>query len=252
MIDRDDILDTVRWSLCAAAILLLHGGVAYAIVNWRDPVEDMPPAGSIAVELEAQPVSTTEEETDLAPAPPQVQSEAATPQPVAPPEEPEIEVPQAPKPEVAVTASVPKDIVEEKKQDEKPVEIRKSKEQERTPAPTTSAPQAQKKVAKRNAAPAQAMPSAASASALASWRSRLFAHLNAHKRPNNDRGTAVLGFTVDANGRVLGPRIVRSSGSSSLDQDAMALLQRANPVPPPPPGSGARISIVLPVLYNSR
>jgi protein TonB len=252
MIDRDDILDTIRWSLCAAAILLLHGGAAYAIVNWQDPVDDMPPAGSIAVELEALPVSTTEEVTDLAPAPSQIQSEAETAQPVVPPEEPEIEVPQALNPEVAVTASIPKEIVEEKKEEEKPVEIRKKQEKERTPAPTTTAPQAQKKVAKRDAAPAQAMPSAASASALASWRSRLFAHLNAHKRPNNDRGTAVLSFTVDANGRVLGSSIARSSGSSSLDQDALALIRRANPVPPPPPGSGTRISIVLPVLYNSR
>jgi protein TonB len=253
MISRDDTRDAIRWSLCAALILLVHGSVAWAVVHWKDPVEEAVPAGAISVELEPMPVSTTEEVKELAPAPEQVQAESAPEKPVEAEKAPEPEVPPAPKPEVALAVTPPKQEIEPKKEPEKPVEPEKKKPQPHTPAQNTTAPQAQKKLASRSAAPSEALPSQASASAIASWKSRLSAHLEAHKRSHGDKGIAILSFTVDQGGRVVGSRLAKSSGSAALDREALSLIQRAAPVPPPPPGiPGGRVSISVPLQYNMR
>ena len=253
MIGRDNRREILRWSLCAALILLAHGGVAYAVVHWKDQIEENAPAGAIAVELEPMPVSTRPDETQLAPAPQQVESPAALPKPVEATKQPEIEVPPAPNPEVSVAAVPPKPEREPEKEPEKPVEQAREKPERRTPAPVTTAPQAQKRIAARSAAPAESLPSQASASAIASWKSRLSAHLERHKRSHGDRGIAVLSFTVDQGGRVVGSRVSRSSGSAALDREALSLIQRAAPVPPPPPGiPGGRVSISVPLQYNMR
>lgn len=254
MIGRDDRRDAVRWALCAAIIVLAHGGAAYAVVNWRDPVEDAVPAGAISVELEPVPMSTTDEVRELAPAPEQVQAESVPEKPVEAEKQPEPELPPAPNPEVAIAALPPKQEVEpEKEPEKKQVEPEKKKPQPHRPAQNTTAPQAQKKLASRSAAPAEALPSQASASAIASWKSRLSAHLEAHKRSHGDRGIAILSFTVDQGGRVLGSRIAKSSGSAALDREALSLIQRAAPVPPPPAGiPGGRVSISVPLQYNMR
>jgi protein TonB len=44
---------------------------------------------------------------------------------------------------------------------------------------------------------------------------------------------------------------VRSSGTSALDEEALALLRRAQPFPPPPPElSGSRVDLTVPIRFN--
>jgi periplasmic protein TonB len=46
---------------------------------------------------------------------------------------------------------------------------------------------------------------------------------------------------------------VRSSGASALDDEALALLRRAEPFPPPPPElPGARVDLTVPIRFNLR
>ena len=46
-------------------------------------------------------------------------------------------------------------------------------------------------------------------------------------------------------------RVVRSSGASALDDEALALLRRAQPFPPPPPElPGARVDVSVPIRFN--
>jgi len=46
---------------------------------------------------------------------------------------------------------------------------------------------------------------------------------------------------------------VRSSGSNLLDRETLALVERAQPLPPPPPEvSGSQIAVVVPIRYNAR
>jgi protein TonB len=76
----------------------------------------------------------------------------------------------------------------------------------------------------------------------ANYPGLVFAHLARHKRfppearSRGDRGSATVGFTLDGGGRVTRVSLVRSSGFSSLDQEATAMVRRASPFPAPPGG----------------
>ncbi len=61
-------------------------------------------------------------------------------------------------------------------------------------------------------------------------------HLEKHKiNPRTQFvGTAVVEFTVGANGEITSRRISKSSGSKALDEAAMASIERATPFPPIP------------------
>lgn len=56
------------------------------------------------------------------------------------------------------------------------------------------------------------------------------------------RGTAVVGFQVSGSGGLALARIIRSSGSPTLDQVALDHIRRAAPFAPPPPGAETRFS----------
>ena len=72
-------------------------------------------------------------------------------------------------------------------------------------------------------------------------------------RARGEQGVAQLAFSIDRHGGVHHARIVRSSGSSLLDEATLALIERAQPLPPPPPEiAGAEIAIVVPIRYNIR
>ncbi len=48
------------------------------------------------------------------------------------------------------------------------------------------------------------------------------------------QGTARVSFALDRKGMVANARVIESSGSSALDEEAVALLKRAEPFPAPP------------------
>jgi protein TonB len=66
------------------------------------------------------------------------------------------------------------------------------------------------------------------------YASTLSAHLQRFKRPAKGRGTVVVSFTVNRSGKVVERGIVRSSGSSTVDGEALAMIARAQPMPPFP------------------
>jgi protein TonB len=56
---------------------------------------------------------------------------------------------------------------------------------------------------------------------------------------------------IDREGRVVASKIVSSSGSSSLDKEALDIVQRTQPFPPTPPGLvGAETSLKVPIRFN--
>lgn len=117
-----------------------------------------------------------------------------------------------------------------------------------TPAPETTAP------------PKLSAPPAANASsATDTWQGRLLAHLERLKRyPPEARarrlqGVAYVRLAMDREGRVLSSVIERSSGQPAFDREALALLQRAQPLPKPPAEiSGDRITLSVPVEFFMR
>jgi protein TonB len=70
-------------------------------------------------------------------------------------------------------------------------------------------------------------------------------------RSRRQQGVAQLFFSLDRHGHVTESRVLRSSGATTLDQEALALLRRAQPFPPPPPElTGERVGVTVPIRFN--
>jgi periplasmic protein TonB len=89
------------------------------------------------------------------------------------------------------------------------------------------------------------------------WKTQVVALLERNKRypesaqSRRQEGVAQIFFSLDRQGRVIDSRVVRSSGASALDEEALALLRRAQPFPPPPPElSGQRVDLTVPIRFN--
>jgi protein TonB len=60
-------------------------------------------------------------------------------------------------------------------------------------------------------------------------------------------------FTIDRTGRVTASRVVGSSGSPALDDEALAVLQRASPLPAPPAQvPGESFNWTMPIQFRIR
>lgn len=124
------------------------------------------------------------------------------------------------------------------------------------PAPVRDMARASDQSAAAAATPTSGM-GAAAAPIQSSWKSRLLAHLDRHKRyPANARGAegiSLLSFTMDREGRVLGFFIARSSGSTALDEETLAMVQRAAPLPAVPGEiAGNQLQFTVPVRFSLR
>ncbi len=108
-----------------------------------------------------------------------------------------------------------------------------------------------------------AAPSAAElarrAAAQANWQGLLLAHLERHKnypraaRKRLQQGTSLLRFRMDRSGRVLSYALAKSSGYEALDAEVLAMIERAQPLPPLPAEiSDAVVEIVVPVQFTLR
>ena len=261
-LSAEDVTDLRRWVLSAAIVVLAHGAIAAGMVTWRENIEPAEPAAAIVVEFAPVPVAPATPPTDIAPGPEQVMSEASPERPVEhveeeqkieekvaskPVEELPPEIKPAPNPDVAI---------EPPKQ-----EVAKLQPQEpRTPAPTTSAPQAlPEENAAVPAAPMQGRLTPTPSNAVPTWKTHILALLERNKRypeaaqSRHQEGVAQVFFSLDRQGRVINSRLVRSSGASALDDEALALLRRAEPFPPPPPElPGPRVDLTVPIRFNLR
>lgn len=266
----------LRWSLAGLCIVVLHGGLVYAALNWPRRTEaaaELPAA--IMIELAPVPVAPDAPPQDVALGPQMEQSQEATPseqedKPVEEQEpEPEVKpeiktqievppLPEKPKVDAVLVQPTPLEPQKDKPKENqrKPDKPKKSqkKPQDRTAqnTPTTAAPQAAN--VQRAATNAALMAGTSSSTSPATWRSVVMALLNRHKRfpPGGGQGTATVAFTIDRSGRVLSARLVRSSGNAALDAEAVALARRVSPVPPPPPdvGNGGSILLAVPVRFG--
>jgi periplasmic protein TonB len=250
-----DEWDVKRYGAAAIAIVLLHLAlIAVALVWYKRPE----PAGitmqAILVDLAPASAAQKIQTEDLAPGP-QVQ-----PEETPPPEPPKVEKieeqlpPTPPQPEPVVAAS-PKIEPKPEPAPIKPPPVKEVKKPaKRLVQPSTAAK------ADRIApdAPTQTS-SAGAAAAAASYRSALASHLQRFKqypssaRANNEQGTAALSFTVTRSGRVTSSRLARSSGHAALDQETLALIQRAQPLPSfPAEMREASITFTVPFSYTMR
>lgn|GEM_PF-237418 len=130
-----------------------------------------------------------------------------------------------------------------KEQQKRPKPVQKTQErsqdQTRASAASAAAPPATASLSDKIAAPMNS-DSTQSASAKVTWETRVKVQLNRLKKYPQDAiarhrtGVAQVAFVVDARGEIISSRLLKSSGTMSMDREALAVLQRASPLPPPP------------------
>ena len=252
-----------RWAGAAALVIGLHVGGAFALLRMQeDDNPDVP--GSIAIELAPVITAPTVKPEDVPPGP-LMQEDAPAPETAKQTKETVAEElaraepsPLAPEPTVTLPEPQPKKNEKpEEKVEEKTTPEQASRQALAVPA-TTAPPVSEARPADSAAAPAPGL-SVLAARAQASWHNSLVAHINRYKRyPSEARAKKIEGevsveFTLDRHGNILVSRVVKSSGSSLFDEEALAILQRAAPLPAPPaqvPADG--FSLVLPIQFRIR
>ena len=234
--------EAARWGACFALAVAFHAaGAAALFARWTEDSNLV--AGTAVVMVDLAPVAVSPNiTTDVAPGPLQQEAEPE-PQPEKPIEK--VELPPDPQAEPVVAVTPPPKL-----------EPPKEKKPKQKHASLASAPTRADQQVDRPAAPMPGL-SSRNSDALPNWKTQLVAKLERSKRypseARGDQGIAQLAFSVDRQGGVHNARIVRSSGSSVLDHETLALVQRAQPLPPPPPEvSGAQIPIVVPIRYSAR
>lgn len=89
---------------------------------------------------------------------------------------------------------------------------------------------------------------------LEDWQRKLFTHIGRHKAyPDEARakklsGDVLVAFELDRDGKILSAQIARSSGHKVLDEAAIAVMRKANPLPPLPfevRGTTARLTLPM-------
>lgn len=90
-----------------------------------------------------------------------------------------------------------------------------------------------------------------------SYFAKLMAWLHQHKnyppelKKEKVQGVVVIKFSINQSGEVISASIKTGSGHASLDQAALDMLERANPVPPIPEAMAReRLTLAIPVEYS--
>jgi protein TonB len=237
-LDHDEDLHIGRWVGAILFVLVAHAALVAAYM-YVAPESGITGSDVPAIMIDFAPeAAAPETEADLAPGP-----ETFDSQPTLQPEvtqqaadEPVIELPPVPSPDPDIVIPPKKEVVEERKQEvpqpkpPEPVEQPVQQQVQSVKQPTSN-PKADKR-AEKPVAPRAG--TTAARNAMVNYASTLSAHLQRFKRPAKGRGTVVVNFTVNRSGKVVARSVVRSSGSSVVDAEAMAMIERAQPMPPFP------------------
>jgi protein TonB len=244
-------------------VVAVHAGAALALMRWQDE-ETSDSTGSIALELAPVIAAPAIKSPDVAAGP---LMEEATPTPEAT-KRPKQEVaeetppversPLAPEPEVQLP--IPRRLQKEKPEDQEDREVTSElNTRPSSAAPiTTAPPPSEARPSEVPTAPSAGI-SAVAARAQATWHNTLVAHLNRYKRypvearARNIEGVVRLEFTLDRSGQIVSSHIVQSSGSPLLDEEAMAMIRRAAPLPAPPQQvPGPAFSLAVPIKFRTK
>ncbi len=239
----------LRWGISFAVVVLVHLLGALAMLLWArqpPPVAQVRPPQAVMVELAPLPTAPPAPPTEL-PAGPRQHEAAATPPnaPTVPRLPPAPPVP--PSPAVArAAATVPPD--------PNPAASHAAPSEA---ASASAPPQVAAAAGSRYAAQQS---SAGSDSPLpADWQAQLLGHLERFKRYPRAaqrmryQGVVAVRYRVDRVGNVLAVELARGSGHAPLDEEALAAVRRASPVPQPPADiPGDPVEVTTPVQFLLR
>ncbi len=208
----DDPRDLRRWAMAAAIVLGVHLAAIAAYVYVHRSDEIGDDTTPIAVDF--APTTDTVDQPEVAPVPEQPPQEIEKPPPPPPPDQAVIAPPEPPPPQKV--------------------------EEQKPPTPAMAA-------RTKGGAP-QVVPA---------WQTSLVRHLEQYKRypseaqSRGEEGVVLLSFSVDRTGHVLERHVVQSSGYSALDDEVMAMIERAQPLPPfPPTMTEAKLDLTVPIRFS--
>ncbi|WP_027534007.1 energy transducer TonB [Bradyrhizobium sp. WSM3983] len=242
----EDASDLRRWTFSGLAVVTLYGALTASLLVWRQPddVEPAEPSGAVVVDLAPEAGAPSFTPSDLPPGPEQAMAEARpAPKPDAAPPDDAPELPQAPNPEALVDSAS---------------KAQPNAEPDQQAAAATAAPaMVSERLAPVAAAPMQGRPELKNEQAVATWRSQILALVERNKRypeaarSRHEQGITRVRFTLDRKGQVSNAEVTQSSGSTALDGEAIALLQRAQPFPAPPNSfEGQSVAVKLPIRFT--
>lgn len=258
----------LRWGASLIVIAGLHAAAGVAALAWRaESAPALPPPGAVMIDMapESEPApaptpvaAPTPEPPAPEPPPPEPPPPEPPPPEPPPPEPPPPEPPPVQEPEVVIPKPEPPP-PEPPPPPPPPKKLERKVERPKPPRVREAAAPSSAPTAPPTAAVASAAAGAPSPETLRSWQSVLLAHLERHKRyprlsqARREEGTGYVRFAMDREGRVLFARLERGSGFAALDEETVALVQRAQPLPPPPDGDPRRVvELVVPVRYALR
>jgi periplasmic protein TonB len=223
--------ELARWAIAGAIVLGVHAGALIYLLAVHEP--DVVGSNMDVVTVELAPIDSTPDalEQNLAPAPETMVESSPLPDLPKPQEQPKEEVKLERQPnEAPAEVPLPVEKPPEKVQDSPP------------PAPVTA-----QRV--KGGAP-KVEPS---------WQTNLMRQLQRFKRypasaqSRKEEGVVLLSFSLDRSGHVLAHGIARSSGYADLDNEVMAMIMRAEPLPPfPETMPQTRIDLTVPIRFSLR
>ena len=244
------------WIAAALGAIAVHAGcVVLALAS--NPPDDPPDLGARAIEIGVELEAPHLEQNERPVGP---DSEAAAPSPAQTDQKAVVEQTDLPK-AIPTETDDPDRVVtpnETPKQTEEEPKI-PTVETVASIASAASEETATPSIEKAPEAPHSVAPALGSGESVrrvrVTWQKELAAHLDKYKRYPADRaaqnGEVVVSFVLDRTGHVLSTRVVKGSGDSSFDAAALAMLQRADPVPAPPPlVADEGLTFTLPVVFH--
>ena len=227
--------EIVRWTVSCVTVLVCYGAAATAILAWEPHYETPSAPPAIAM-------------IDLAPLPPE-----PTPPPPAPPPPPEPEVVPEPPPEVKVEVPLPPV--------KKPPPPKVKREEPPPPeTPPTPAPPVESAAVPAPApAPRIAARPDPSPNIMAMYGARVSAHVQKNLRyplaslRRDERGTAYVVLTLNKDGQVLSYKLENGTNRRLLDEEALSVVRRANPMPAfPAEIDRSEMELRIPIVFNLR
>ena len=281
--------DWPRWAACGVAVLCAHAAAAAIVVNLGEPAPSGTIEASIVIDLAPIATSPTQQSQDVAVGPqrpdidgsPEVKSDDPTNEKAID----HVDMPEPVKetPTGAFAISAPRDEKVDAPAEQQPQDqpLREKAPQLQAPAVTAvapthkppppatkkkaarplqiaSAPLPEREFDQRVAAPNQGAPAPVGRHAAADWQAAISAAIERAKRyptearAHQDQGVTRVEFNLDRAGHVLSSRVAVSSGYSSLDQEALATVARANLPPAPADHPGTRFSFRVPIQFHIR
>ena len=257
-------LRLLRWAGAAVLVVLLHGaGGALALYQWPEEEIDADPNGAFVLELAPLATAPPAQQHNLAYGP-LAREEAPSMMPTEEiKEKAEIETPPvddsplAPDPEVALPKPKEVEDIEDEESVEEQQRAQEAQPQNSSPPTQATAPPPVEAKPGVKLAAQHAGLSTKPSQAVLNWHKSLVQQINRHKKyPHKARrkgaqGTVEVVFTLDRSGKVLTTRLRDSSGFNLLDEEAIAVLERASPFPAPPAEmAGLSMKLVLPITFN--